>query len=95
MYVRLSAGTDAPTATRRRLETTAAAMVPEVPRRRAGMLPRTPGLRPPRRKPSPGSKVRTTPVKQASNSSMGTNRRPLPGSLTYAPLRPNRRVVPS
>lgn len=95
MYVRLSAGTVAPTATSRRLETTAASIEADVPRSRAGRAPRTPGLRPERRKPAPGSKVSTTPVKLVSNSSIGTNLRPLAGSLTYTPLRPKRRPMPS
>ena len=48
MYVRLSAGSAAPTATSSRLASSAASIVPVVPRSRAGSAPMTPGLRPPR-----------------------------------------------
>lgn len=95
MYVRLNAGTAAPTATSSRLASTAAGIVPEVPRSRAGMAPRTPGLRPPLWKSGPGSMTSTTPVKLVSKSSMGTKRRPLPGSLMCTPRRPKRRPMPS
>ncbi len=95
MKVRLRPGSAAPTATSSRLVSTTAGMVPAVPRSRAGIAPSTPGLRPPRVKSSPGSITSTTPVKLPSNSSSGTNRRPLAGSLTYTPRRPKRWPMPS
>ena len=58
MYVRLSAGTAAPTATSSRLASSAASIVPVVPRSRAGMAPMTPGLAAaPAEVVGPGSKV--------------------------------------
>lgn len=96
MYVRLSAGSAAPTTTSSRLARSAVSRVAPVPRSRAGSAPSSPGLRPPLRNEGPGSRTRATPVNEASNSSALTTRRPLSGSLRRtAPRRPGRRRKPS